>query len=64
MSFDKNYPNRKDHRKQYYDSRAFDCTCRNHGACPVCLGNRTYSIVKRKQAIEDKLKEWENEIKM
>jgi hypothetical protein len=34
MSFDKQYPNRKDHRKPFQGAKAHDVTCRNHGSCP------------------------------
>lgn len=47
MSFYKEYPNRKDHRKQYYDSRRFDSTCQNHGSCSCCGCQRKYKISKR-----------------
>lgn len=43
MSFDNHYPNRKDHRRPYYDSKRIDRTCRNHGSCKWCEGNRTIS---------------------
>ncbi len=44
MSFDKDYPNRKDWRRPYREVEAFEVTCRNHGpdvACNYCRGNRT-----------------------
>ncbi len=47
MSFDKDYPNRKDHRKPYRDSRRFDGTCRNNKDCPYCKGNRLYQYNKQ-----------------
>jgi predicted nucleotidyltransferase len=48
MSFDnKNYPNRKDHIKPYYGSKAFDRSCRNHGSCDWCHDNRTHSTKTR-----------------
>lgn len=47
MGFDKNYPNRKDKRKPYYDSRSFDHTCRSHGSCSACQGKREYKVKKR-----------------
>lgn len=52
MSFDKNYPNRKDHRKSFYNSKAFDRSCRNHGACPYCLDSRMHKHKKRKIPID------------
>lgn len=48
MSFDNFYPNRKDKRKPYRNSRAFDRTCRNRGSCKWCERNRTISNIKRK----------------
>ena len=53
MSFDKDYPNRKDHRKPYYRSKRFDRSCRNHGSCPWCLGNRTHKNARRAPIEED-----------
>lgn len=35
-------------RKQpYTKSKRFDPSCRNHGSCTWCVGNRTHSSVKR-----------------
>lgn len=42
MSFDKDYPNRKDWRKPYRGAPRFDRECRPGGDCPWCLGRRTY----------------------
>jgi len=42
MSFDTHYPNRKDWRKPYAGSKLFDRSCRNHGRCSYCEGNRNY----------------------
>ena len=48
MAFDNIYPNRKDWRKQYRDSRAFDRYCRsNSGMCDWCSGNRTHKNRRR-----------------
>jgi hypothetical protein len=51
MSFDNNYPNRKDKRKPYYNAKSFDRTCRNHGSCSHCLGSRMHKHKKRKTPI-------------
>ncbi len=53
MSFDKKYPNRKDQRKDYRDSKKFDSTCRNHGSCPYCQQNRTFSDKKNRSFADD-----------
>lgn len=42
MSFENFYPNRKDQRKPYRKSKAFDRTCRNHGSCPYCESGRKH----------------------
>lgn len=47
MSFDKDYPNRKDKRKDYKKSAACDRSCRPGGSCPYCIGNRQYKNIKR-----------------
>jgi len=61
MSFDKNYPNRKDHRKKYHGSKRFDRSCRNHGNCPYCEGNRLYQARKEEEKADQLLKEYEDE---
>ncbi len=55
--FDKNYPNRKDWRKPYRKSKAFDRSCRNHGDCPYCESNRNHKNVKRDISSKEQLKE-------
>lgn len=44
MSLDKAIASGKEHRKPYYDSRAFDYTCRNHGTCGWCVANRQHKF--------------------
>jgi len=55
MSFDNHYPNRKDHRRPYHGSKAFDATCRNHGACTYCVEGRLH---KHRRAAT--ITEWDN----
>ncbi len=57
MSFDKDYPNRKDWRKPYTDSRAFDGHCRNHGSCPYCQNGRQHSNKRRMPLADIEAKE-------
>lgn len=57
MSFDKEYENRKDRRRKYYGAKAVCRSCRNHGSCDYCEGNRLY---KRRKA-ELNIKELKNE---
>lgn len=48
MSLDKAINSGKEHRKPYRKSKRFDKTCRNHGGCPYCEGNRKHSTAVRK----------------
>ncbi len=41
MALDKAIKSGKEHRKEYRGCKAIDSSCRNHGSCPWCLGNRT-----------------------
>ena len=52
MSLDKAIEHGKEHRKQYRGSKAIDPSCRNHGDCDWCKGNRMYSSTKRKESME------------
>ncbi len=54
MSFDKNYPKRKDHRKPYRGSKAVDSGCRPGGDCPYCQAGR-----KHKRQRGPKKGDWE-----
>ena len=58
MSLDKAIEHGKERRRPYYGSKAIDCTCRNHGDCPCCQGNRAYSTRKRKEAMKDQEKDY------
>lgn len=52
MSLDKAIEHGKEHRKPYYGSKAIDRTCRNHGTCEWCRGNRMHSTQKRAEAMK------------
>lgn len=52
MSLDKAIKHGKEHRKPYTGSKAIDGTCRNHGGCPCCEGNRKYKF-RDKHPAED-----------
>lgn len=65
MAFDNLYPNRKDWRKPYYDSRRFDWSCRstnpNHGGrgnCGYCRNGKTFFDRKKRRAADLDLKEY------
>jgi len=46
MSLDKAIEHKKEKRKPYRKSKAFDRTCCNHGSCPWCEGNRLHAGLK------------------
>lgn len=49
MSLDKAIKHGKEHRKPYRKAKAVDATCRNHGSCPYCRGNRLYQRTKEEE---------------
>lgn len=53
------YPTRKDRRRQFKGAKCVDPTCRNHGGCPWCTGNRTHADVARRQAADEQLTDYE-----
>lgn len=56
---DKAIASGKEKRKQYRRiAQQVDKTCRCHGGCLWCYGNRIYKYEKNNQKTLDKLKEW------
>ena len=53
MSFDKQYPNRKDWRRKLRGSKSVDRSCRNHGDCPYCRSKRCHKLRKAMTVEED-----------
>lgn len=47
MGLEKAIEHGKEKRKPYIGAKAVDCTCRNHGSCEWCKGNRTYKNSKK-----------------
>ena len=60
MSLDKSIQSGKEHRKPYRGAKAIDATCRNHGSCEWCHGNRTHKNDKRELAAEQELREYDD----
>lgn len=52
MSFENDYPNRKDWRKPYHGSKAVDATCRPGGDCPYCNRGRQHKHKRQLAATE------------
>lgn len=61
MALDKAIEHKKEHRKPYKLCKQIDPSCRNHGGCLWCEGNRKYAYKKNIQKMEFRLKEWESE---
>lgn len=59
MSLDKAIKHRKEHRTPYRGSKAIDRSCRNHGSCDYCKGNRTFQARKEECRMQQKLQEFE-----
>lgn len=58
MSLDKAIKYGKEHRKSYKGGKTIDKTCRNHGSCNWCKGNRLFSNFKRAFSSLMQLKEY------
>lgn len=52
MGLEKSIESGKEHRKPYKGSKAFDCTCRNHGSCEWCRSNRMHKYEKNKYKVD------------
>ena len=62
MSLDKAIKYRKEKRKKYRKSEAFDCSCRNHGSCSYCHGNRVHKYRKAEYSADEEIEEWGREL--
>lgn len=58
MSLNKSIAHGKERRKPYQGAKAIDRTCRNHGSCWWCKGNRIHNSNKREDQQAQKLKEY------
>lgn len=58
MSFLKAIESGKEHRKTYRGSKIFDKTCRNHGSCSYCKGNRLHNATKKESIAELSINEF------
>lgn len=59
MSLEKGIQHGKEHRKPYYGSKRIDRTCRNHGSCTWCEGNRLYRSKRENERLEEEEKDYE-----
>ena len=58
MSLEKAIKHNKEKRKPYHGSKAFDCTCRNHGSCSWCVENRTLFDKKARMRLDGQEEEY------
>lgn len=58
MGLNKAIKSGKEKRKEYRRSKTFDSSCRNHGSCGYCEGNRTHFDKKARQAAEEEIEEY------
>lgn len=58
MSLDKAIEHGKEKRKPWMDSRAIAKSCRNHGDCEFCKGNRLYGRRRLEEKAKLELKEY------
>jgi len=61
MSMERAIEHGKEHRRRYYDSRRFDWSCKNHGSCPWCWGNRAYQRRREDEAAMSEIEDYERE---
>lgn len=60
MSLNKAIEHGKEKRKVYRGAKAIDHTCRSHGSCPWCQGNRSHKR-KRREPITHERAEFAHE---
>jgi hypothetical protein len=53
MSLDKAIEHGRERRKRFYRAKAVSMSCRCHGSCPWCRGNRMHKHLKRIAIAED-----------
>lgn len=57
---DKGIISGKEHRREYYDSRRIDRSCRAHGGCDYCGRNRQFNHKKAEIASLEALQAYLN----
>lgn len=67
MSLHKAIASGKEHRVEYGERnqpycKAVDKSCRNHGSCPWCAGNRTNKNKNKAQVAKKAIQEYRKEV--
>ena len=60
MSLNKSITHGKEYRKPYRGAKAIARSCRNHGSCEWCRGNRMYKNDKKKLKLKQEIEEYKN----
>ena len=58
MGLEKAIEHGKEHRKPYPYCKQIDPSCRNHGGCQWCEGNRKHKYIVRQRKIDARLAEY------
>ena len=48
-------------RRKYTGAKAVCRSCRNHGACPWCLGNRTIGTIRTRALADAAIVDWQQQ---
>lgn len=59
MALNKAIEHGKEHRKPYKGAKAVCRSCRNHGGCPWCLGNRTNRDKNKDKVAKKEIKDFD-----
>jgi len=60
MSLEKAISHKKEHREEYFGSKAVSDSCRNHGSCAYCRRNRLFDSIRTKLVSKAELKNFSN----
>lgn len=61
MSLDRAIASGKERRRPFRRSQRFDKSCRNHGNCPWCMGNRLRRRRREESEARARLADWTGE---
>lgn len=48
------------YKKPYSKTKRFDTECRNHGRCPVCMGDRLHAVRTAEEEAKDQEKDYKD----
>ena len=62
MALDKAIEHGREQRRPYRGAKAVDPACRNHGSDEWAVDNRLHAARMNLDAVEDRIREWQEEI--